>query len=429
MEQIFTQDGNGNIIDITASNISWLSQSFAYDGLNRLISASGSYGTIDFSYDKVGNRLTREAGGQIDGYAYVPGTNRLSQITGPNAAIFSYDASGNITAVDNRSFIYNQNNRLIRVEEGTEVLGEYTYNALGQRVLKDADGAVTIFLYDFDGNIVAESRIDGEISFEYLYMGTNRIAMADVSTGRLYYFNNNYLGTPLLITDSDGNVVWDAQYKPFGEAEVSEHASVVNSFRFAGQYFDEETGLHYNWHRYYDPKTGRYLTADPIGLAGGINLFLYADGNPINVIDPFGLSGIAIDFGGDYTTGWGGEVNPNAPVAQGGTAGTGVYFGAKNWYAEFGGFTYTADVTNTGKTPAASLGAGLNITIYLTDAENFFPGKMKYINYVIGPFALTFFEDPCTGELKGITSSLLGKGFGWVIHEEGYSYGLQGALQ
>ncbi len=241
--------------------------------------------------------MTREVGGQIDGYAYVPGTNRLSQITGPNAAGFSYDASGNITAVDNFSFIYNQNNRLIRVEEGTEVLGEYTYNGLGQRVLKDADGQVTVFLYDFDGNIIAEGSTDGTVTSEYLYMGSNRIAMADAGTGHLYYYNNNYLGTPLLITDSDGNVVWDAEYLPFGQAVVSERVSVVNNFRFAGQYFDQESGLHYNYFRYYDPRTGRSLTPDPIGLSGGINLYAYADNNPINIIDPYGLDGFVATAG------------------------------------------------------------------------------------------------------------------------------------
>jgi RHS repeat-associated protein len=77
--------------------------------------------------------------------------------------------------------------------------------------------------------------------------------------------------------------------------------TIDNNFRFAGQYFDHETGLHYNYHRYYDPQTGRYLTPDPIGLAGGINLFLYANLNPINAIDPLGLKELvynATAFGG-----------------------------------------------------------------------------------------------------------------------------------
>ena len=58
---------------------------------------------------------------------------------------------------------------------------------------------------------------------------------------------------------------------------------------YAGQYYDAETGLHYNYHRYYDPAPGRYLTADPIGLAGGINPFAYVGGNPVNLVDPYGL--------------------------------------------------------------------------------------------------------------------------------------------
>jgi len=91
------------------------------------------------------------------------------------------------------------------------------------------------------------------------------------------------------MTDDTGTVVWEAIYKPFGEALVHPQASVVTNFRFPGQYYDEETGLHYNYHRYYDTRTGRYLRPDPIGLLGGNNLYIYAMNNPINQIDPMGL--------------------------------------------------------------------------------------------------------------------------------------------
>jgi RHS repeat-associated protein len=91
------------------------------------------------------------------------------------------------------------------------------------------------------------------------------------------------------MTDDTGTVVWEADYKPFGEAGVNGKSTVVNNFRFSGQYFDQETGLHYNWHRYYNPATGRYLTPDPIGLEGKINVYAYAGNNPINWIDPLGL--------------------------------------------------------------------------------------------------------------------------------------------
>jgi RHS repeat-associated protein len=99
---------------------------------------------------------------------------------------------------------------------------------------------------------------------------------------------NDHLGTPKIVTDDAGEVVWKADYQPFGYVDIAVNG-IENNLRFAGQYYDEETGLHYNYHRYYDPRTGRYLTPDPIGLAGGINLFAYVQNNPINAVDPLGL--------------------------------------------------------------------------------------------------------------------------------------------
>ena len=85
-----------------------------------------------------------------------------------------------------------------------------------------------------------------------------------------------------------GQTVWKAAYLPFGNAEVLVD-TVENNFRLPGQYYDAETGLHYNMFRYYDPATGRYITADPIGLSGGLNLYSYVNGNPVNAVDPLGL--------------------------------------------------------------------------------------------------------------------------------------------
>ncbi len=65
--------------------------------------------------------------------------------------------------------------------------------------------------------------------------------------------------------------------------------TVTNPLRFPGQYYDAKTGLHYNWNRFYDPGTGRYISADPIGLDGGMNLYAYSNNDPVNWIDPKGL--------------------------------------------------------------------------------------------------------------------------------------------
>ena len=102
------------------------------------------------------------------------------------------------------------------------------------------------------------------------------------------YVHTDHLGTPRKLTDAAANTVWDHQTTPFGETVALAGLADVN-LRFPGQYFDQESGLHYNYFRDYDPSTGRYIESDPIGLAGGINTYAYVGGNPVNFSDPYGL--------------------------------------------------------------------------------------------------------------------------------------------
>ena len=130
--------------------------------------------------------------------------------------------------------------------------------------------------------------------------GTDSTAYSSsVSTGRVtvelqpYYIHTDHLGTPQELTDRDGNLQWIGQYRAWGElAKANDSkgntANVEMPLRFQGQYFDAETGLHYNRFRYYDPQIGRFTTQDPISLAGGLNLYQYAP-NPVLWADPFGL--------------------------------------------------------------------------------------------------------------------------------------------
>ncbi|MGQ7249269.1 RHS repeat-associated core domain-containing protein [Halomonas sp. V046] len=97
------------------------------------------------------------------------------------------------------------------------------------------------------------------------------------------------------LAGSDGNLAWIGQYRAWGKLTKATDGNgnpntTDNPFRFQGQYHDEETGLHYNRFRYYDPEIGRFTTQDPIGLAGGTNLYQYAP-NPTGWVDPLGLSG------------------------------------------------------------------------------------------------------------------------------------------
>lgn len=286
-ERTYTYDAIGNLTSISASATPWHNRTYGYDALNRLEHAEGPYGTINYTYDGVGNRLTKVINDQTDTYMYFSGTNRLQEVTGPVA--YTYDANGNITGIGNKMLTYNQNNRLVRVEENGGVLGEYTYNGLGQRVIKTAGGVTTVFHYDFNGNIIAESDLNGNFTYEYLYKHNSRIALVNVGSGEMFYFLNDMLGTPQMLTDATNTVVWEGVYKPFGEAEINPNSSVVCNFRFPGQYYDAETGMHYNYFRYYNPQPGRYLTSDPIGIEGGINLYTYTSNNPVNLVDSLGL--------------------------------------------------------------------------------------------------------------------------------------------
>jgi RHS repeat-associated protein len=105
---------------------------------------------------------------------------------------------------------------------------------------------------------------------------------------KVFIYQNDHLGTPQKLTAGNGEVVWSAKYNSFGKATIGID-TIENNLRFAGQYEDAETGLHYNYHRYYDPQSGRYLKHDPIGLYGGLNLFVYTENNPTNFIDHLGL--------------------------------------------------------------------------------------------------------------------------------------------
>nr|WP_319527521.1 RHS repeat-associated core domain-containing protein [Pseudomonas laurentiana] len=107
---------------------------------------------------------------------------------------------------------------------------------------------------------------------------------------------SDHFSTPQELTNQQGEIVWRAQHKAWGETQVqysdwAQHKGIQNPLRFQGQYYDHETGLHYNRYRYYDPLVGRFISKDPIGYAGGLNLYVYAP-NPVFWIDPFGLARI-----------------------------------------------------------------------------------------------------------------------------------------
>ncbi len=273
-------DANANIQHITNTLDPTKNKTLGYDALDRLTSAAGSWGSLSWTYDGIGNRLTEGA----NSYAYTAGTNKLSSANGLS---YGFDNNGNTTAEGARVYTYNQNQRLIRVVDAGVTKGEYTYNGNGQRVKKVVNGVATIFHYNRTGQLIAESDSTGATTAEYVYL--NGQPLAKIEGSNAYFYLNDNLGTPLKMTDSTGAVVWAADYKPFGEATITV-STITNNLRFPGQYYDAETGLNYNNRRDYNFINGGFVEADPSGINRGRNhMYRYAGNNPLNAIDPSGL--------------------------------------------------------------------------------------------------------------------------------------------
>ncbi|WP_232426511.1 RHS repeat domain-containing protein [Desulfuromonas soudanensis] len=158
---------------------------------------------------------------------------------------------------------------------------------------KQVGSSVTLFVYADEG-LVGEYEGAGMMRKLYGWKpdglwGTDPLYM--VEGGNYYFYHNDHLGTPQRLTSAaDGAVVWGAGYLAFGAVVVDPSSAVENNLRFPGQYADAETGLYYNFQRYYDPVRGRYTQVDPIGFAGGdVNLYGYVKNNSNNYLDPLGL--------------------------------------------------------------------------------------------------------------------------------------------
>ncbi|MFV8784428.1 RHS repeat domain-containing protein [Microbulbifer sp. SA54] len=285
---------------------------FAYDDLYRLTEADYplelSANDEQFGYDGVGNRTdyatgeVEGTGGEAAGTEFIPSSsevldyndhNQLTAITGDDPASFQYSDNGHTTQKVQGGvtwdYRYNHEERLIAVDKNAQTVGEYQYNPYGQRIRKQTDSA-TYFLYNEEG-MGAEYDAGGNLIKEYHFKPgmpwMTEPLFQRVASGEVYYYQNDHLGTPQRMVDKSGAVVWEARYEAFGKAEILAE-TVGNNLRFPGQYFDVESGLHWNLFRDYSPGLGRYIQTDPIGLKGGLNSFAYTANNPVALIDPTG---------------------------------------------------------------------------------------------------------------------------------------------
>jgi RHS repeat-associated protein len=277
-----------------------IAESSDFDAVHRptSIAWSGLAG-LTLGYDNVGNissltdNTSSAAPSSLGWTTYDYVGNRLDNVIDTTLAHYLYDENGNTTGDAVMTFVYEQGQRLIQVKQGSTVLVENEYDGKGRRAIKRANGGatVTVFHYDLSDRLIAETDGQGTLKVEYVYLEGRPLAQIrhTGSSETAYYYHDDHLGTPKMMTDSTGAVVWRVETDPFGNEIGTPIKTVENNLRFPGQYFDSETGLHQNYFRDYDPKTGRYIEPDPIGLAGGMNPYAYVGANPVRFSDPLGL--------------------------------------------------------------------------------------------------------------------------------------------
>ena len=287
---------------------------YGYDALQRLASVDppggGSADTVHYEYDAAGNRLHAglESGGTwlppyVD-YAYgdggVPGrvTHRLAEATdGASGATLegfpAYDANGNPTSWEHegepRTLTWDALDRLIAIG-GVEFDAGYVYDPLGRRIEKTEQGKTT--RYQYDGlDVVAE--YDGAYALQASYLfgpGIDEpLKVEGVSAGIVAAYHGDGIGSIVSITEIGGSAgeLASYAYDAFGVLEEG-GGPFANAYTYTGRERDA-SGLYYYRARYYLASVGRFLTPDPIGLAGGVNPYTYVGSNPVNFRDPFGL--------------------------------------------------------------------------------------------------------------------------------------------
>lgn len=247
-----------------------------------------SYGGESFSYDKAGNRTDSGAG-------LGASTDRYTQFNGET---LEYDAEGNLVrrvAPDGRETRYYWN-ELGQMHSTGQVGGywvNYAFNGLGQRVSRKewSTNSQTYFLYH-QGNLLAEIDGAGNPIRTYNYNGIDNpvsVTVGNPANGPTYYYVNEQPGHVIGLLDGARNLVNRYRYKAFGQFDAGTGGSVDQPLGYMARELDRHTGLHYVRARWYDSSLGRFISEDPIGLAGGMNTYAYAGNDPINMRDPSGL--------------------------------------------------------------------------------------------------------------------------------------------
>ena len=267
---------------------------YAYDDLDRLASDDG----VTYTYDAAGNRTTRTENGSTVTYTLGVG-DRLASWTGGS---YTYDFAGNVTRIERDGMptlelAWNSQYQLVSVATNGVFAESYAYDALGRRVSTTTLEGTTRHVYDDNWQVVADLDEQDNVIASYTWGGGIDNLLSVKVGGSTYYPLTDIQGTVWGYVDSQNNVVACWRYDAWGnvlDEEVAVPALANVRYRFQCREWSAATGLINFRMRWYDAETGRWLSKDPIGLNGGLNLYEFCNDDPAYGMDPFGLSGLPV---------------------------------------------------------------------------------------------------------------------------------------
>lgn len=268
-----------------------VSTAYGYDGMDRLVSETGSDGSSrTYAYDLAGNRLSKTEAG-VGAISYTLGVgDRLAAYTGGS---YTYDAAGCVTSIERTgkpdlSMTWNGQYQLTSVSTNGVVAESYTYDPLGRRASTTSGGATVRHVYD-GVHVIADLGEDGDLLKSYTCGPgiDNLLAVTCHEDGvtMTYYALTDIQGTVYGFADANGNIVARYTYDAWGnllDADVAVSGLADNRYLFQGREYSWTTGLYNFRARWYDPATGRWISKDPIGISGGLNLYALCANDPVN---------------------------------------------------------------------------------------------------------------------------------------------------
>ncbi|UFU10609.1 hypothetical protein LRM40_02555 [Ideonella dechloratans] len=309
----YSYDANGNVLGITDLIDGSSTRTMQYDGLNRLKTANGIWGSGSYTYDVQDNIRSSTVGSRVLTHSYDAATNRLTTVAGTGASLaYDYDANGNISSRSSngtpQALVFDLGNRL----KQTTGVASYTYDGNGRRVSawNNADSTTQQYVYDHTGvlrfqrNWASGTKKDTK----YLYLG-NRLVTEVNSAGT--YTHEDALGSPVARTNDSAALISKTRYEPYGNVASGFVPTKPDNIGFTGHVFDSNTGLVQMQQRYYDPIAGRFLSVDPLmsdaNTGKSFGRYNYANNSPYKFVDPDGKDSIIVQVGGSAVFGVGVE--------------------------------------------------------------------------------------------------------------------------